>query len=146
MTHIQKLIDGKGKGDKMAHSVVLEVRDLKKTLYFYEGILGFRPSKERPQLDVPGVWYDAGEMRICCVLNKNKEVTHCEQALLKIEVTIQSHEVENLLKKLDYYQVMYAEIEDYIEKKKVISVYDPDGHVIQLQAQYESEGLISKGV
>ncbi|MEH6891196.1 VOC family protein [Bacillus sp. JJ864] len=127
----------------MAHSVVLEVRDLKKTLYFYEGILGFRPSKERPQLDVPGVWYDAGLTRICCVVNKDKEVIEREQTLPKIEVTIQSREVESLLKKLDYYQVMYSEIEDYIEKKKVISVYDPDQHVIQLQLQYESEDSIS---
>ncbi|ENQ3077503.1 VOC family protein [Bacillus cereus] len=125
----------------MAHSVVLEVRDLKKTLYFYEGILGFRPSKERPQLDVPGVWYDAGEMRICCIVNKGKEVTKREQFFPKIEMNIQSHEAEKLLKKLDYYQVMYSEIEDYIEKKKVISVYDPDGHMIQLQ--YESEESIS---
>ncbi|PEA54415.1 lactoylglutathione lyase [Bacillus pseudomycoides] len=137
---------GKEKEDKMAHFVVLEVRDLKKTLYFYEGILGFRPSKERPQLDVPGVWYDAGEMRICCVLNKNKVVAPCEQVLPKIEVNIQSHKAEKLLKKLEYYQVMYSEIEDYIEKKKVISVYDPDEHMIQLQSQYESEGLISNGV
>ena len=119
----------------MTHSVVLEVKDLKKTLYFYEGILGFRPSIERPQLDVPGVWYDAGEMRICCVLNKKKEVT--EQCLPKIEVNIQLHEAEKLLKKLDYYKVMYAEIEDYIEKKKVISVYDPDQYMIQLQLPHE---------
>ncbi|WP_020061013.1 VOC family protein [Bacillus sp. 123MFChir2] len=123
----------------MAHSVVLEVRDLKKTLYFYEGILGFRPSRERPQLDVPGVWYDAGEMRICCVLNKEKEVMQCEQVLPKIEVNIQSNKAEKLLKNLAYYQVMYTEIEDYIEKKKVISVYDPDGHVIQLQLPHESD-------
>ncbi|MGG2016588.1 lactoylglutathione lyase [Bacillus sp. S10(2024)] len=127
----------------MAHSVVLEVRDLKKTLYFYEGILGFRPSIERPQLDVPGVWYDVGEMRICCILNKEKEVTQCEQFLPKIEVNIQSNEAEKLLKKLAYYQVMYTEIEDYIEKKKVISVYDPDRYMIQLQSQYESEESIS---
>ncbi|WP_242222644.1 lactoylglutathione lyase [Bacillus cereus group sp. BfR-BA-01380] len=122
----------------MTHSVVLEVKDLKKTLYFYEGILGFRPSIERPQLDVPGVWYDAGEMRICCVLNKEKGVTKCEQFLPRIEVNIQSHEAEKLLKKLAYYQVMYTEIEDYIEKKKVISVYDPDWHIIQLQLPHES--------
>ena len=127
----------------MAYSVVLEVKDLKKTLYFYEGILGFRPSIERTQLDVPGVWYDAGEMRICCVLNRDKEAAQCEQFLPKIEVNIQSHEVGDLLKKLDYYQVMYTELEDYIEKKKVISVYDPDGHMIQLQSQYESEESIS---
>ncbi|HDX9578662.1 TPA: VOC family protein [Bacillus pseudomycoides] len=122
----------------MAHSVVLEVRDLKKTLYFYEGILGFRPSRERPQLDVPGVWYDAGKMRICCVLNKEKEVMQCEQFLPKIEVNIQSNKAEKLLKKLAYYQVMYTEIEDYIKKKKVISIYDPDGHMIQLQLPHES--------
>ncbi|MEI4803495.1 VOC family protein [Bacillus sp. NPDC077411] len=127
----------------MIHSVVLEVSDLKKTLYFYEGILGFRPSIERPQLDVPGVWYDAGEMRICCVLNRDKEAAQCEQFLPEIEVNIQLHEVENLLKKLDYYQVMYTELEDYIEKKRVLSVYDPDQHMIQLQSQYESGDSLS---
>ncbi|SFJ78466.1 MULTISPECIES: VOC family protein [unclassified Bacillus (in: firmicutes)] len=127
----------------MGHSVVLEVRDLKKTLYFYEGILGFRPSRERPQLDVPGVWYDAGEMRICCVLNRDKEATQCEKIFPEIEVNIQSHDAEKLLKKLGYYQVIYTELEDYIEKKKVISIYDPDGHIIQLQSQYESGDSLS---
>ncbi|MEH7456030.1 VOC family protein, partial [Bacillus sp. JJ1127] len=33
-------------------SIVLKVRNLKETLYFYEGILGLYPSSQRPQLDV----------------------------------------------------------------------------------------------
>ena len=34
--------------------IVLEVKNLKETLYFYRRILGIKPSLERPQLDVTG--------------------------------------------------------------------------------------------
>jgi catechol 2,3-dioxygenase-like lactoylglutathione lyase family enzyme len=144
MTHIQQLIGEKGGWivDKVVHSVLLEVRDLKKTLYFYEGILGFKPSRQRPQLDLPGVWYDIGSMRICCIVNKRRQAANDEGMFPKIEVDIPLCEVENLLKKLDYYHVTYTEMEDYVEGKKVLSVYDPDQHMIQLQSQLKSENLV----
>lgn len=50
--------------------IVLEVKNLKETLYFYEGILGIKPSLERPQLDVTGVWYDSDSKRISFVMNR----------------------------------------------------------------------------
>lgn len=143
MTHIQQLIGAKGGCilDKVVHSVLLEVRDLKKTLYFYEGILGFEPSRQRPQLDLPGVWYDIGPIRICCTVNKRKQAMNEDGIVPKIEVDMQLREVENLLKKLDYYHVTYIEMEDYVEGKKVLSVYDPDQHMIQLQAQLKGKNL-----
>ena len=51
MTHIKSNRYG---GMNVEQCIVLEVKNLKETLYFYEGVLGIKPSLERPQLDVTG--------------------------------------------------------------------------------------------
>lgn len=44
--------------------------EFKGNFVFYEGILGIKPSLERPQLDVTGVWYDSDSKRISFVMNR----------------------------------------------------------------------------
>ena len=65
--------------------IVLEVKNLKETLYFYEGILGITPSSERPQLDITGVWYDADSTRIGFVMNRMLEE---ERRVLRIHAMV----------------------------------------------------------
>ncbi|MRR40421.1 lactoylglutathione lyase, partial [Bacillus anthracis] len=48
-----KKVIGTG-GMNVEQCIVLEVKNLKETLYFYEGILGIKPSLERPQIEVTG--------------------------------------------------------------------------------------------
>ncbi|WP_415782896.1 lactoylglutathione lyase [Bacillus manliponensis] len=98
----------------------LHISNLKETLYFYEGILGFQPSKQRPQLHVPGVWYDVGQVRLCCVVNKMRKKRD-------IKVKLSSAEIEKVKKKLDYYKV------GYVERETALFLYDPDEHSLQLQ-------------
>lgn len=110
--------------------IVLEVKNLKETLYFYEGILGIRPSAERPQLDVTGVWYDADSMRISFVMNRSlgrqeKSVTDLGDVL-----TFSISNIEKLKRKLEFYEIAYTENER--ENKKSIIVSDPDGYKLQV--------------
>jgi catechol 2,3-dioxygenase-like lactoylglutathione lyase family enzyme len=108
--------------------IVLEVKNLKETLYFYEGILGIRPSSERPQLDITGVWYDADSTRISFVMNRSlggreKSVTDSVDVL-----TFSISNIENLKKRLMFYKIVY--IENKCEKG--IVVQDPDGYKLQV--------------
>lgn len=108
--------------------IVLEVKNLKETLYFYEGILGIRPSLERPQLDVTGVWYDSDSKRISFVMNRmlggrEKSVTNSCAGL-----TFSISNIEKLKKKLAFYEILYTET----EREKSIVVQDPDGYKLQV--------------
>ncbi len=108
--------------------IVLEVKNLKETLYFYEGILGIKPSLERPQLDVTGVWYDADSTRISFVMNRmlggrEKSVTDSYE-----DLTFTISDIEKLKKKLAFYEILYTEN----EYAKSIVVQDPDGYKLQV--------------
>ncbi|PEF44516.1 lactoylglutathione lyase [Bacillus anthracis] len=108
--------------------IVLEVKNLKETLYFYEGILGITPSSERPQLDITGVWYDTNSTRISFVMNRSlggreKSVTNSVDVL-----TFSISNIENVKKRLVFYKIPYTEK----ESEKSIVVQDPDGYKLQV--------------
>ncbi|MBG9525745.1 lactoylglutathione lyase [Bacillus thuringiensis] len=108
--------------------IILEVKNLKETLYFYEGILGIRPSLERPPLDVTGVWYDSDSKRISFVMNRmlggrEKSFTNSCAGL-----TFSISNIENLKKRLVFYKIAYTEN----KSEKSIVVQDPDGYKLQV--------------
>ena len=108
--------------------IVLEVKNLKETLYFYEGILGIKPSLERPQLDTTGVWYDSDSKRISFVMNRvlggrEKTVTDSCEVL-----TFTISNIEKIKKKLAFYEILYTEN----EYAKSIVVQDPDGYKLEV--------------
>ncbi|PFO72217.1 lactoylglutathione lyase [Bacillus cereus] len=109
--------------------IVLESKNLKETLYFYEGILGFKPSKERPQIRVTGVWYDIGSTRICFVVNRGLG-EHRETVISSVkELLLKTTNIERLKKKLVFYQISFVE-ERHGEEVKII-FHDPDGYILQ---------------
>ncbi|PEQ08499.1 lactoylglutathione lyase [Bacillus toyonensis] len=124
--------------ENVKNLIVLEVKNLKETLYFYEGILGISPSSERPQLDITGVWYDANSMRISFVMNRSlggreKSITAlCD--VLKFSIS----NIEKLKKKLDFYEIVYTEN----EFTKSIVVQDPDGYKVQVIERKEHREAI----
>ncbi|WP_254489121.1 VOC family protein [Bacillus thuringiensis] len=115
-------------GMNVENLIVLEVKNLKETLYFYEGILGIKPSLERPQLDVTGVWYDTDSTRISFVMNRmlggrEKSFTNSCAGL-----TFSISNIENLKKRLVFYKIAYTEN----KSEKSIVVQDPDGYKLQV--------------
>ncbi|MFZ7805471.1 lactoylglutathione lyase [Bacillus thuringiensis] len=122
-----KKVIGTG-GMNVEQCIILEVKNLKETLYFYEGILGIRPSLERPQLDVTGVWYDSDSKRISFVMNRilggrEKSFTNSCAGL-----TFSISNIENLKKRLVFYKIAYTEN----KSEKSIVVQDPDGYKLQV--------------
>lgn len=108
--------------------IVLEVKNLKETLYFYEGILGITPSSERPQLDITGVWYDTDSTKISFVMNRSlggreKSVTDSVDVL-----TFSISNIGNVKKRLVFYKIAYTEN----KSEKSIVVQDPDGYKLQV--------------
>ena len=124
--------------ENVKNLIVLEVKNLKETLYFYEGILGIKPSLERPQLDVTGVWYDTDSTRISFVMNRSlggreKSVTDAVDVLM-----FSISNIEKLKKKLDFYEIVYTEN----ECTKSIVVQDPDGYKVQVIERKEHREAI----
>ncbi|MBJ7959851.1 lactoylglutathione lyase [Bacillus cereus group sp. N28] len=113
--------------------IVLESKNLKETLYFYEGILGFKPSKERPQLHVTGVWYDVGLTRICFVVNRNlrgrEQVANSSCELINFSIS----DMEKVKRKLQFYKIPFAE-EQHADGV-VITLYDPDCYKLQISSE-----------
>ncbi|MCU5093467.1 MULTISPECIES: VOC family protein [Bacillus] len=114
--------------ENVKNLIVLEVKNLKETLYFYEGILGITPSSERPQLDITGVWYDTDSTRISFVMNRSlggreKSVTESVDVL-----TFSISNIENVKKRLVFYKIAYTEN----KSEKSIVVQDPDGYKLQV--------------
>ncbi|PFK47780.1 lactoylglutathione lyase [Bacillus cereus] len=116
--------------ETITNSIVLEVRNLKETLYFYEGILGIKPSKHRPQLHVPGVWYDVEATRICFVLNRVKEQGVGEAPSSSIHFHLPFSDIEKVRKKLAFYCVSFQELKSCKTERGGIVVHDPDGYRI----------------
>ncbi|MBE7104773.1 lactoylglutathione lyase [Bacillus cereus] len=117
--------------------IVLESKNLKETLYFYEGILGFKPSKERPQLRVTGVWYDIGSTRICFVVNRNfgkygETVTSSVK-----EIFLKTTNIERIKKKLEFYQISF--VEECCGEEVRITFYDPDRFKLQIALKENTE-------
>ncbi|WP_002150378.1 VOC family protein [Bacillus cereus] len=117
--------------------IVLESKNLKETLYFYEGILGFKPSKERPQLRVTGVWYDIGSTRICFVVNRGLG-EHRETVISSVkELLLKTTNIERLKKKLEFYQISFVE-ERHGEEVRII-FYDPNSYKLQIVSKENME-------
>ncbi|WP_410984720.1 VOC family protein [Bacillus cereus] len=119
--------------ETITNSIVLEVRNLKETLYFYEGILGFKPSRHRPQLHVPGVWYDIGPTRICFVLNRGQGAGTSGTLSSYINLDLPFCDIEKVRKKLEFYRVSYEELTGCKTEKRGIVVHDPDRYRILIE-------------
>ncbi|OOR30419.1 VOC family protein [Bacillus cereus] len=117
--------------------IVLESKNLKETLYFYEGILGFKPSKERPQLRVTGVWYDIGSTRICFVVNRGLgEYRETVTSSVK-EIFLKTKNIERIKKKLKFYHVSFTE--ECCGEEVRITFYDPDRFKLQFVSKENTE-------
>ncbi|EJQ54246.1 Uncharacterized protein BWINRASL_00762 [Bacillus mycoides] len=123
--------------ERITTCIVLESKNLKETLYFYEGILGFKPSKERPQLRVTGVWYDIDSTRICFVVNRNfggyrEDITSsCK------EIYLRTQNIEQIKKKLKFYQISF--VEEHYDEEVSITFYDPDRYKLQIVSKETME-------
>ncbi|WP_026676653.1 VOC family protein [Fictibacillus gelatini] len=118
------------------HHVSLLVTDLKKALYFYEGILGFKQSKERPQFDFPGVWYDFGNTQLHLIVHPKGKARRGTTDLDSRDghFAIRVKDMDKLLKILDHHQIPYLNKTNSQTGWHQVFVCDPDGNQIEFNA------------
>lgn len=115
------------------HHVSLLVTNLKESLYFYEGILGFKQNKKRPQFDFPGVWYDIGNTQLHLIVN-NKGTARRNTTEIDSRdghFAIRVEDMEKLLKTLDTHGVPYINKPKNKTDWHQVFVSDPDGNLIE---------------
>jgi glyoxylase I family protein len=118
------------------HHVSILITNLKESLYFYEGILGFKQNKKRPQFDFPGVWYDLGNTQLHLIVypdgkaRRNSTEIDSRDGHFAIRVT----DMEKLLQILDHHKIPYLNKEINKTDWHQIYVSDPDGNLIEFNA------------
>jgi catechol 2,3-dioxygenase-like lactoylglutathione lyase family enzyme len=118
------------------HHVSVLVTNLKEALYFYEGILGFKQNKKRPQFDFPGVWYDIGNTQVHLIqyregkAKRNTTEIDSRDGHFAVRVT----DMDKLLKILDHHNIPYLNKEKNKTDWHQVYVSDPDGNIIEFNA------------
>lgn len=116
-----------------AHHTSFSVRDLERSRFFYEEILGLTP-KPRPDIGVPGVWYQAGACEV-----------HLIQAFPGIDLgappaglnPLARHEafaVRDYAEALALLKRHGLEVLETSPEQGQMWVRDPDGNIIELIA------------
>lgn len=132
------------KGEAMyegIHHVSLAVTDLKKALYFYEGILGFKADKERPQFGFPGVWYSFGATQLHLIVNPQGKALRGTDDLDSRDghFAIRVTDIPGLLKRLDHFKVPYHDKPENKTPWHQVYVCDPDGNLIEFNGDRHSD-------
>ncbi|MDN4072524.1 VOC family protein [Fictibacillus terranigra] len=122
------------------HHVSLVVTDLKKALYFYEGILGFSASEERPQFAFPGVWYDFGGTQLHLITNPKGKALRGTDELDSRDghFAVRVKDIPRLLKKLDHHHIPYLNKPENKTPWHQVYVSDPDGNLIEFNGERQS--------
>lgn len=115
------------------HHVSLAVTDLEKAVHFYEGVLGFTSSSQRPDFESSGVWYDFGATQLHLILNPEGKSLRGTDSLDSADghYAIRVTNIPALLKKLDKFQIPYDDKPDNKTPWHQVYVNDPDGNLIE---------------
>jgi glyoxylase I family protein len=115
------------------HHVSLLITNLKEALYFYEGILGFRQNKKRPQFDFPGVWYDIGNTQLHLIVDPEGGTRRTTNEINSRDAhfAIRVKDMDKLLQILEHHGVPYINKPDNKTEWHQLYVYDPDGNLIE---------------
>ena len=116
---------------KQLMHVALRVADIQRARTFYEGVLGFEPSANRPNLSVAGIWYECGSVQLhllgstqalftCEVLPHPGQEAHIAFAVAHIELA------KHALQQAGIPFVMSR------SGRKALFCRDPDGNVLEL--------------
>ncbi|MBY6035109.1 VOC family protein [Fictibacillus nanhaiensis] len=121
---------------KGIHHVSLLVTDLEKSSDFYEGILGFKQNKKRPQFDFPGVWYDIGNTQLHLIVHPKgkarRNTTDIDSRDGHFAVRVE--DMKELLKTLDHHGITYVNKPVNKTDWHQVFISDPDGNLIEFNA------------
>lgn len=113
---------------QLLHSSIL-VRDIDQARAFYEGVLGFTPSSQRPDLGYPGVWYELGAQQIHVLALANApQVIHAEHGGRDRHIALAIDDIAALKAKLDALKITYTLSRS---GRRALFCRDPDGNALE---------------
>ncbi len=113
------------------HHVALIVHDLEKARQFYEEILGFKVSDDRPAFDFDGQWYHIGSTELHLVVPREPRPMLKKDGHFAVRVT----NMKQLLARLDEHNWQYESYPDSITGWHQVFITDPEGHRIEFNQE-----------
>jgi glyoxylase I family protein len=116
-----------------AHHTSFPVQDLERARVFYEQILGLTP-KPRPDLGVPGVWYQAGASEVHLIETPPGVDVGAPPPALNPLARHAAFAVRDYTAALAVLREHELEVLETSPQQGQLWVRDPDGHIIELIA------------
>ncbi|MBB6452369.1 catechol 2,3-dioxygenase-like lactoylglutathione lyase family enzyme [Salirhabdus euzebyi] len=115
------------------HHVSLLVTNLKKSKYFYEEILGLKESKDRPDFDFPGAWYEVGHTQIHLIIHNEGNTLRGTTKLDSRDghFAIRVSNIDKFINRMNHYGVSILNKPNSITGWHQVFVSDPDGNLIE---------------
>lgn len=115
------------------HHVSILVTDLERSKQFYEEVLGFQNSSERPDFDFPGAWYQLGETQLHLIVHNDGKTL---RGTTKIDsrdghFAIRVKDIEEFIERMKTYQVEILNKPDNETEWHQVFISDPDGNLIE---------------
>ncbi|WP_349408232.1 VOC family protein [Pseudalkalibacillus sp. SCS-8] len=117
------------------HHVSLEVRKLKRARAFYEKVLQFEISPERPDFEFDGIWYSLGGTQLHLIVNKSlseEEKPTLNSRSSHFAVRVRS--IDDLIERLERAGCTYLDKPASKTGWHQVFVQDPDGNIIEFNA------------
>ncbi|MFC0187797.1 VOC family protein [Fictibacillus aquaticus] len=118
------------------HHVSLLVRNINAAKEFYEEVLGFTMSQERPAFDFPGAWYDIGNTQLHLIVHE-KGTARRETADIDSRdghFAVRVNDMAALILRLEEYGVSFKNKPRNKTPWHQVFVSDPDGNLIEFNA------------
>ncbi|MCP8615723.1 VOC family protein [Salirhabdus salicampi] len=117
---------------KGIHHVSLVAKDIDSMRHFYSEVLGFKENHDRPDFPFPGLWYDVGNTQIHIIVHAGKTDRETREIDSRDgHVAIRVENMEELIRRLDQYQIVYANKPDNQTEWHQLFVNDPNGNIIE---------------
>ncbi|MDR3395608.1 MAG: VOC family protein [Parasulfuritortus sp.] len=115
----------------LLHASLL-IADVERSRAFYEGVLGLKSNRNRPELGFPGVWYDVGrggQIHLLCLANPDPVTGRPEHGGRDRHTALAVTDWEGMKTVLDTAGVAYTLSRS---GRRALFVRDPDGNALEL--------------
>lgn len=119
------------------HHVAVIVTNVEKSKHFYGNVIGFEESEERPDFPFPGAWYQIGSTQIHLIYHEEaKTLRGTDQIDSKDgHFAIRVNDMKALIARLEQFDIVYDSRPNSITGWHQVFVTDPDGNVIEFNAE-----------
>ncbi|RXZ83563.1 glyoxalase [Paenibacillaceae bacterium] len=119
------------------HHVSVVVTDLERAKHFYDEVLGFVESPDRPAFDFPGAWYEIGTMQIHLLVHEPALTVRGTRMIDTRDghFAVRVKDMQPVLSRLDQYGIAYRNKPDSITGWHQLFITDPDGNIIEFNAR-----------